>query len=363
MPSDHGGDIAAFIEDYGREPLLDFSANVSPLGVPTCVRDAVVAALDTADRYPDPLCRALSRRIAEHEGVDPSCVIVTNGCSDAIWRLAGTLSGRHVVVPMPTFSEYEAALSWNRCEIERIPISQRIHTTHIEQHVQQDCAASDSFLRSVRPGTGAVFVCQPNNPTGELVTKSNLLPLLQRCEDMGALLVVDECFIGFVDDPVASSVADMVATHPKLVVLKAFTKLWGMAGIRLGYALCADPRLLDGMRAAGAPWSVSSLAQSAGLAALDDTNYERRARELVQSERRWMTDRLASLGIEARGTANFLFFELDDNGSLARNLREMGILIRDCSNYPGLSLGAYRVAIRTHAENERLLDAIATTTK
>ena len=201
-----------------------------------------------------------------------------------------------------------------------------------------------------------VFLCQPNNPTGQLTPLPLVEALLRRCERCGALLVVDECFLDFLPESETLSAKKLLAS-PNLVILKAFTKLYGMAGVRLGYCLCSNTSLLDKMQSAGQPWAVSSLAQAAGLAALDETAYVIRVQALIAQQRPVLRNGLRALGLRVLdGSANYLLFQAPE--TLGDSLRQRGIVLRCCGNYPGLDGSWYRTAVRTAPENQQLLKAL-----
>ena len=264
----HGGDWAGYRAQYGQD-ALDFSANVSPLGLPEGVAKAITAALATADRYPDPFCRALRAKLAVHETVPAAHILCGNGAADLIFRLVWAAKPRTALLPAPTFAEYAAALETAGCTVRR----------HFLRE-SEDFAVTEAFISAVDEDTDMVFLCQPNNPTGQLTPLALVEALLRRCEACGALLVVDECFLDFLPQSEVLSAKKLLAS-PNLIILKAFTKLYGMAGVRLGYCLCSNTALLDKMQAAGQPWAVSSLAQAAGLAALDETAYVARVQVLI----------------------------------------------------------------------------------
>lgn len=342
----HGGDWAGFEAEYGRPPL-DFSANVSPLGVPEGVQRAIAEAASGADRYPDPLCRALTGALAEAEGLPEAWILCGNGAADLIWRMAAALRPQRALLLAPTFAEYEAALNHVGCQVDRYTLSEKT-----------DFTPDAGILQAITATTGMVFLCEPNNPTGRTTPMPLLEQILARCNAVGAVLVVDECFGDFLDDPREHTLVPQLARHPRLVLLKAFTKLYAMAGIRLGYALCSDPALLARLRAAGSPWSVSSLAQAAGIAALRETDYVRRVQELIRRQRPLLEQGLRQLGLRVvPGQANYLLFR--SPVPLAEPLRQRGILLRSCGNYPGLDDSWYRTAVRTEGENRRLLTALA----
>ena len=214
----------------------------------------------------------------------------------------------------------------------------------------------EGFLEAIRPGVGMVFLCEPNNPTGLTSPRPLLLRVLERCRQAGALLVADECFGDFLADPAAHTLKGALEGGG-LLLLKAFTKLYGMAGVRLGYGLCADPALLAKLRAAGQPWAVSTPAQAAGLAALKETGYVQAVRALIADQRPRLAAGLAALGCQVLpGEANYLLFRCGT--PLAEPLRRRGILLRSCANYYGLGPDWYRTAVRTGPENRRLLAAL-----
>ena len=344
----HGGDWAGYRAQYGQD-ALDFSANVSPLGLPEGVAKAITAALATADRYPDPLCRALRAKLAVHETVPAEHILCGNGAADLIFRLVLAAKPRTALVTAPTFAEYATALETVGCTVER----------HFLRE-ENDFAVTEDILNAVHPGTDMVFLCQPNNPTGQLAQPALVEALLHKCEAVGARLVVDECFLDFLPEGDTLSTKRLLETSKHLVILKAFTKLYGMAGVRLGYCLCTDEALLARMQAAGQPWAVSSLAQAAGIAALDETEYVAQVRELIKTQRPILASGLQALGLRVvEGKANYLLFRAPE--ALGDALRQKGAVLRSCGNYPGLSACWYRTAVRTEQENRQLLALLAET--
>jgi threonine-phosphate decarboxylase len=342
----HGGDTEGYLLEYGSKPL-DFSANCNPLGIPKSVPRAVGKAAVTADEYPDPLCRRLGAALSEKLGVEKEHILFGNGAADLIFRLALAEKPKTAVVTAPTFAEYELALRTVSCEVER----------HALIKAKEFCV-TETILDRIAPGTDMLFICNPNNPTGRTVDTGLMSEILAACEKTGTLLVVDECFNGFLDRPEKHSLKKKLPEHDNLLILDAFTKLYGMAGVRLGYCLSGNTKLLGRMKDAGQPWSVSSLAQAAGLAALKEDAYVARAQRLVGQERAYLTEALDMPGVKPLGgEANFIFLHSDIPG-LTVKLRERGILIRDCGNYPRLNKGYYRIAVRTHKENIQLISVL-----
>lgn len=338
----HGGDWAGYRAEFGRD-ALDFSANVSPLGLPAGVAAAITNALPTADRYPDPLCRELRAALAVAEGVPADWILCGNGAADLIFRLALAVRPRRALLPAPTFAEYEAALQTVGCAVQRVFLRE-----------ENEFAVTEEFIDAVTPETDIVFLCQPNNPTGQVTPPALVERLVRRCAECGAVLVVDECFLDFLPDRDAWTAKQLLRDAPQLIILKAFTKLYAMAGVRLGYALCGDATLLEKMRGAGQPWAVSSLAQAAGLAALQETAYAGAVRALIAEQRPRMAAGLRALGLRVMdGQANYLLFRATPD--FGEKLRRRGAVVRSCANYPGLDAAWYRTAVRTAEENTRLL--------
>ena len=341
----HGGDWAGYRARFGHD-ALDFSANVSPLGLPQGVADAIVAALPTADRYPDPLCRELRTALSRAEQLPEPWILCGNGAADLIYRLVWTLKPRRALLPAPTFAEYAAALESVGCEVKRKTL-----------HEADDFAVTEAFVQAVNQSIDLMFLCQPNNPTGQITPPELVQRLVRRCADCGAVLVVDECFLDFLQQRDALTAKPLLQTAPNLVILKAFTKLYAMAGVRLGYALCSNTALLAKMQAAGQPWGVSSLAQAAGAAALRETAYADAVRALIADQRPRLAAGLRALGLQViEGSANYLLFRAPE--TLGAALQQRGVCLRSCGNYPGLSAGWYRTAVRTAPENEQLLQTM-----
>ena len=335
----HGGDV------YGGGITLDFSANTNPLGTPPGVLEAVRRALPQLHRYPDPYCRQLVRAIAAHEQVPESYVLCGNGAAELIYAFCAAAKPRTAAETAPTFAEYAQGLSRVGCAVERYSLRDENSFDLDEGFLP--------FLEEKKPE--AVFLCNPNNPTGRLIPLPLLEQILQYCAAQGARLFLDECFLDLTEDGVSAKA--LLAAHPELLILKAFTKSYGMAGIRLGYCLCADNALLRRMAATSPPWNVSSLAQSAGVAALAERDFLQRTLSLVRTERRWLTDNLTALGFwVCPSHANYLLFR--GPLGLREGLLQQGIAIRGCGNYNGLGDGWYRIAVRPHGENEALITAI-----
>lgn len=326
----HGGDV------YSREVELDFSANINPLGMPRAAR-AALRRFREFERYPDAHCRALRRALAERERVKPENIVCGNGASDLIYRLAHVLGPKRALVTAPAFSEYEKALLEAGAEVERRRLS------------EENGFCLDAGIIGRVPRGGAVFLASPNNPDGGLIAEDLLEAIIEKCREEGAALVLDECF------------ADFVPPRPRRqrppIVIKAFTKIYAMAGLRLGYLVCADAELAAKISDYGPCWSVSAPAQAAALAALGENGYIEKTRRFIERERDFLFSALTGLGLSVFPSwANFLLFK--GPLGLAEALLARKIAVRSCADYHGLGPEFYRTAVRTRAENRRLVAAI-----
>lgn len=346
---EHGGDIYGIARELGKAPeeLLDFSANINPLGFPPGLPAALTAALAQVVHYPDRRCSALREELAAYHGLSPEQVLVGNGSTELIYLLPRALRPRRGLIVAPAFSEYEKALRAAGAEV-------RWHYT----------AEADGFTvnQPFDPGEAElVFLANPASPSGALVPPERLAAVVQSLTARGAVVVLDEVFIDFVEE---ASLKSELARLPHLLILRSFTKFFGIPGIRLGYLLGA-PDLIAQVGAAQEPWSVSTLAQAAGRVCLTDKDFMARSREMVRAARERFHQQLAGLpGLTVfPSAANYLLLKLTgpalDAAGLRRRLLARGLIIRDASNFPGLDARFVRVAVRRPEENDRLVAALA----
>lgn len=344
----HGGDI------YTYQNMLDFSANLNPLGVPEGVLAAAKRGCELAAAYPDPLCRELVAALAAHEGLPAEQIICGNGAADLIFRLVWALKPRRALLVAPGFAEYEQALASAGCEIEYYYLMEENAWRLRDDYLAALDGCPDNCPDNC---PDVVFICNPNNPTGLTVEPALLDEILAKCAAKNIRVVLDECFNDFLSDGEKHTKKAELARYRNLFILKAFTKTYAMAGLRLGYGLSADGELLAAMAEIAQPWSVSTPAQMAGVAALAESEYVARARKLVAAERERLLAELNRLGcVTCQSEANYIFFKAAVG--LVEEMRREQVLIRDCSNYVGLGGGYYRVAVKLPAENDRLLAAL-----
>ena len=341
MQYTHGGDIWSC-----PAPVLDFSANLNPLGMPPEVKAAAEAAIADAVHYPDPACRRLTAGIAARDGVRPEQVLCGAGAADLIFRLVWAERPRRAMVTAPTFSEYGQALRAAGAEV----MSHRLRK-------EDGFDLTEDILRPIGHDLDMLFLCTPNNPTGRTIPPALLEAVARRCGEMGVRLVVDECFLELTDG--AQGLAGRLEEFPTLILLRAFTKSYAIPGLRLGYCPTAARARLA-RRAAGAPaWAVSVPAQAAGLAALERPGWPEQARAVIGPAREALLAALRELGLEVwPGQANYLLFRATGQYDLKERMAARGILLRSCANYDGLGPDYYRAAVRLPGENERLISTL-----
>ncbi|MGN0604705.1 MAG: pyridoxal phosphate-dependent aminotransferase [Oscillospiraceae bacterium] len=332
----HGGDT------FGREIRYDFSANLNPLGMPRSVKKALENFVSDWEKYPDPYCRRLTKKLSEHENFPPENIVCGNGAADLIFRIVQAVKPKKAVICAPSFGEYTKALEQCGCEISAYRLAE-------ENGFALDVGITAILDKSV----DMLILCTPNNPTGRTIEGGLLREICKKCEENNIIFLCDECFIDFV---VNGAGAERFM-NKNVVVLKAFTKIYAMAGLRLGYALFGDSTFAEKVRETGQFWSVSSPAQAAGEAALEEKGYAEKTAELIKTEREYLSEKLRRLGLKVYPSeANFILFYAEL--LLDEMLLRQNILIRNCENFNGLSRGFFRIAVRTHEENFALVSAI-----
>ena len=333
----HGGDI------YRNKNVIDFSANCNPFGTPDSVKKAVALSMERISDYPDTQCEELIKALSEYEDIPEEYFICGNGAADLIFQIALAKGPSKALIPAPTFAEYEQALATVKCGIERYYLKE-----------ENDFVPDESILDMITDDIDIMFICNPNNPTGVITEQKLLLKILEKCSEKNVFLVLDECFTDFLDDPSGNTLKAMLKEYRNLFILKAFTKRYAMAGIRLGYGLTSDSSLISRMNEISQPWNVSVLAQAAGVAALKEEEYVKTSMEYLKKEREFLNEGIKEAGFKTYNSkANYIFFKADEN--LYDYCLEKGILIRNCGNYHGLEKGYYRVAVKLRKDNEKLI--------
>jgi threonine-phosphate decarboxylase len=332
----HGGLISRSL-GFGTADLLDYSQNINPLGTPPEALEAARRALyEESGRYPDLDYAELREALAGYLGTSPSKVVPTNGGAEALYLAARAAGPGKVLVLEPTFSEYAAAAGATGMGVVRRVARRR------EDGFRLDPGSLEGL-----DGISLVFLCNPNNPTGDSLNRREVREIAGRVRDGGALLVVDEAFADFVPEISVAAEVD-----EGLCVARSFTKFFAIPGLRLGCLVCDDAPRVQALQPS---WSVNAVASAAGISAASDAGFAETSVAEVGRLRKELYTSLEKLpGIEPfPGAANFLLVYGPEG--LPERLARRGVLVRGCDPFVGLGPGYFRVAVRTEAENARLI--------
>lgn len=354
MDYQHGGDI------YTNFVTMDYSANINPLGLPGGVKNALYRAAEKCSCYPDSQSLKLRQELAVLHDVSVEEIICGNGAADLIFQIVQAVKPENALLIAPSFLEYEQALAAASCNIRYFGLTPqkgfRLSMKELEEWIEGE----GSVFR-------IIFLCNPNNPTGFATEREDMMRFLDFCRNKKVFCVVDECFNEFLQEPERYSVLDAVRSgeYENVFLLKAFTKIYAMAGLRLGYGLCSSRQVLDRMNLVRQPWSVSTLAQAAGEAALKEKEYVEKTRQLIACEREFLKKNLSGLGFFVFDSmANYIFFRdtrlkaREEEKLLYRQLLDKKVLIRSCANYRGLDGTYYRICVKLRKENEEFLSIL-----
>ena len=344
---EHGGNAAY---EPGSDIRIDLSANINPLGMPDGVKEAITREISNCTIYPDSSSGLLREKLSVFEGVAPDQIFCGSGASDIIFRLPKAVQTELVLVTAPTFSDYErSAISYGAS----------LYRYHLREDIsfQIDGDIVDRIIE-IRPDL--VYICNPNNPTGRLASVELLKDIIDACRQIKAIAVIDECFIDFAENADKLTCKTFIQEYQNLVVLKAFTKLFAMPGLRLGFAICSNESIINRLYFHGADWPVSNIAQAAGIAALENARpYLQQTLAYVSSERKTIESRLTELGYYVySSSSNFVFFRNPYPFDLGSKLDDMNIRIRSCKNYVGLDDRYYRIAVSAKENNASFLSAM-----
>ena len=348
MKDQHGGNILKLAEEAGCRPedLLDFSANINPLGPPDWLRPLISSRIHTLVHYPDPHCTELITAFARRFNVDPDEVIAGNGSTEILYLLPRVIRASRALIWVPSYADYATAVELCGLPVEKIFLKEQDKFT-------PDLAGLASWLRR----DDLVILGQPNNPTGCLVCPDKLIKLAM--DHPHVTFIVDESFQQFVEDTPSL----MTGRPDNIIVLLSLTKFYAIPGLRLGCAVASRDIILR-LKKIMPPWSVNTIAQMVGAQALNDKDYAVRTRHFVTQERQWLQNELEQIsGLTVfPGSANFLLVRIHpekaDAESLAKRLLKEGIAIRVCDNFEGLGKQFFRIAVRTREENIRFCNAL-----
>jgi len=359
----HGGNLREAAENYNisAERIIDFSSNINPLGFPPEIKNIIIkdidSIIDEVCHYPDPECKLLKDVLSANLGVKTRSLLVGNGSNELIYLLVRVLAPRRVLIPIPSFSEYERAAVAAGAECRFLSFKMG-HGSSSEFNLKVD-----KVLQNI-DGVDLVFICNPNNPTGLLLHKDEIEYLAKKCEERNVFVIIDEAFIDFVDGSEDAAMIGAAAESKNVAVLRSMTKFFAIAGLRLGY-LIGSSKLVRKISENQPAWSVNCLAQLVGKELIKNSDFIRKSREYILSQRAIFFKSLKKIDWlkPYETSANFILCEIKDSritaGELNRHcLKKEGILIRDCSNFRSLDSYFFRVAVKKHSENKKLINCL-----
>ncbi|WP_125580344.1 threonine-phosphate decarboxylase CobD [Levilactobacillus cerevisiae] len=348
----HGGNreaIAALTQQSAHD-LLDFSANINPLGVPQNLQPVLQQALTELCDYPNPDYPELVAAIAKWHHAPTANVTVGNGAVQLIFELANALKAPEALLLAPTFGEYARAFHHAGTTV-------RYLTLAAAQNFVVDVATVIADL-AAHPQTRVVCLCNPNNPSGQCISDDALVPLVAYCNRHDLTLILDEAFM---DLTVTANHgwANRLTARDNVVVVRSVTKLFAVPGLRLGYALTASVQLQQALRDYSEPWTVNILAARFGQHMFEQQTYLAATATWLQTEQPWLQQHLRQIPYlqVVPSTTSYILLK-SQVPHLRERLWQAGILIRDCANYVGLTPGYYRVAVKDHAANQKLMRAL-----
>lgn len=347
----HGGNIYKFQRE-GKDNILDYSSNINPLGVPQKFIDIAKENFDKLVNYPDPYYIELRKKIAEFNSINMDNIIVGNGATEILFLYMRTLKPKKVLLLAPCFAEYERALKSVSAKIEYFELKESDNFYPNIENLKREIENNDYDL---------LLFCNPNNPTGQLINLKDIEKIIKVCENKNTKVFIDEAFIEFVENWKEKTVS--LLKNKNVFIMRAFTKFFGIPGLRLGYGIALNENILKRMWGEKEPWTVNTFANLAGLTMLDDKDYIEKTEKWILEEKKFIYKELSKFQyIKPYETeCNFILIKLFNisSSSLRDKMVEKNILIRDAANFKFLNETFVRLAIKDRNSNLKMLKILA----
>lgn len=342
-PSSHGGLNSIQSKKIG---IIDYSSNINPLGCHPAVKKYIKKQMNLLSIYPDSDSTELRKNLEWYTKIPFEQIVIGNGATEIIYNFCRAFLNKKtpILIPIPTFSEYEVASKLQKCKISFFK------TMNLNRNI-------DNFLKII-PKNGCIFICNPNNPTGVLISRKKMQKIVQMAKKKSTLVFVDECFIEL-SEPTQSIVKDL-KNYDNLFVLRSLTKSFGLAGIRIGYGL-GNKKLIKILNNIKIPWNVNGIAQKAASAALCYHNYLHKTSKIIRKEKMNLQNSISKIeGFTCYDTdTNFILIKTKIKSNiLQKKLLRKKILVRNCNSFRGLNNNYIRIAIKTPKENKKLIKAL-----
>lgn len=365
----HGGNLKEIQRNFNLEhvDIIDFSANINPIGVSKNVVNSIFNGIYEIEAYPDITYFELKQVISEFENkkntnlgrvnnffvkscrchIEKNDIILGNGAAEVLFNLVRAINPKEALIMAPTFSEYEEALRSVDCNV---------HIYNLKE--ENNFNINEEILDCINNNLDIIFICNPNNPTGAITQKDILEKILIKSYENEVKVIIDESFLDFLYEDM--SMVEYLEEYKNLIIVKSLTKVYALPGLRIGYGLCKDKILNDKIEKSSPAWNINILAEIATKTALKDEEYIKKSLKFIHNEKKYLYNELVKIKkIKVYNpSVNFILFRINVNMDLKKELLERGILIRDCSNYRNLNQGFYRIAVRTHDENIKFINEL-----
>lgn len=345
----HGGNAKEISRknkiDYDK--IIDFSANINPLGMPSSVKIAIIEGIDEVEKYPDITYFELKCAIEEFEKINKENLILGNGAAEVLFNVVRGINPKNALILAPTFSEYEEATRAINGNITYYKLKDENNF-----HIKED------ILDYINDNLDLAFICNPNNPTGVITEKDLLEKILIKAKQCNVMLVIDESFLDFIEG--SFSMISYINDYKNLIIIKSLTKFFALPGIRIGYGISSNKSLKEVIEKISPAWNINILAEIATKIGIKDENYINKSIKFIRKEKEYLYNELKEIkGLKVyEPSVNFILLKTLNKINLKNELLKNNILIRSCRNYEGLDDHYYRIAVRTHEENALLVGSI-----
>lgn len=347
----HGGNIEELTRKYNldKEKLIDFSANINPLGLNKNVKKTIIEAIEEINIYPDITYYNLKKSISSYEKITLDYLTLGNGAAEVIFNLVRAINPKKALLLAPTFGEYEEAL---------LSINSKVEYYMLKEGNNWDI--NIDILEKINKETDMIFICNPNNPTGKLTDRKLILEVLEKAKNYDCVVAIDESFLDFVKDNENYTLINYIEDYKNLFIIKSLTKFFAMPGLRIGYGITYDKTLIRKINSISVPWNINVLAEKGAIKALAEKEYINNTINYIENEKDRFYYELCKFNDLKifKPSVNYIMFKINKNIDLKEEMMKENIIIRSCSNYIGLDNKYYRVAVRKREENEKFIDVL-----
>ncbi len=356
MMHQHGGDLDAIQNKYHipKNEIVDFSGNINPLGFPDSVKQRLAKNLDIICVYPDKNYAALRKAISNYTGAEAEHIVVGNGSTELISTFIKIAQAKQTLIVAPAYSEYEREVTLCGSEYRYFALEEK----------EQFCLNVSKLIAALTSDIGLLVLCNPNNPTGTIVTKIQLEQILQHCKQNNIFVMIDETYMEFCDNLEECCAIPLAKKFDNLFVIRGVSKFFAAPGMRLGYGISSNNMFLETLKKNQDPWSVNSVAAFAGELLFSDKEFIQKTKTLISTERKRCIEQLKQFQNMKvyHSSSNFILMKLKTNAinshQIFEKLIQKKLLVRDASSFAFLDDTFLRFCIRMPEHNTALLEQL-----